>query len=182
MHVTLDQSANLTSSTEGHKMDDDSNHPELLSLTTKIVASHAGSNKLAVSELPALIARVFEALRTVGTVAVEKPVEALMPAVPIRKSVTPEFIVCLEDGKKLKMLKRHLRTRYHMSPEEYRKRWGLPRDYPMVAPAYAAQRSSVAKRIGLGRKAVAPVPQPPEPPPAPTEPPRRAVGRKKAAA
>ncbi len=135
-------------------MDDDNNHPELLSLTTKIVASHAGSNKLATSELPALIGSVFEALRTAGAVAVEKPVEALVPAVPIRKSVTPEFIVCLEDGKRLKMLKRHLATRFNLTPDEYRKRWGLPKDYPMVAPAYAAQRSELAKSIGLGRRPV----------------------------
>src|SRR4051794_9681328 len=132
-------------------MDDDS-HPELLSLTTKIVASHAGGHKVAASELPALIGSVFEALRAVGTAEVEKPVEALVPAVPIRKSVTPEFLVCLEDGKKLKMLKRHLKTRYNMTPNEYRKRWGLADDYPMVAPAYAEQRSSLAKKIGLGTK------------------------------
>ena len=97
-------------------MNNGSNHPELLSLTTKIVAAHAGGHKLATSELPALIGSVFEALRTVGTVAVAKPVEAPVPAVPIRKSVTPEFIVCLEDGKKLKMLKRHLATRFNMTP------------------------------------------------------------------
>ena len=161
-------------------MDDDSNHPELLSLTTKIVAAHAGSHKLATSELPALIASVFEALRTAGTVEVEQPVEALVPAVPIRKSVTPEFIVCLEDGKKLKMLKRHLTTRYNMTPNEYRKRWGLPDDYPMVAPAYAAQRSELAKSIGLGRRPVDAEPEPePEPEPAAQKPARRvAVGRK----
>ena len=91
-------------------MDDDNLHTELLSLTTKIVAAHAGSNKLGASDLPALIGSVFDALRTVGTVEVEQPVAALVPAVPVRKSVTPEFIVCLEDGKKLKMLKRHLAT------------------------------------------------------------------------
>ena len=116
------------------------------------MAAHAGSNNLAASDLSALIGSVFDALRTVGTVAVETPVEALVPAVPVRKSVTPEFIVCLEDGKKLKMLKRHLATRYNLTPAAYRQRWGLPNDYPMVAPAYAAQRSAVAKSIGLGRK------------------------------
>jgi predicted transcriptional regulator len=142
-------------------MDDDSNHQEVLNLTTKIVASHAGSHKLA---LLALIGSVFQALRTAGAVAVEKPVEALVPAVPIRKSVTPEFIVCLDDGKKLKMLKRHLKTRYNMTPNEYRKRWGLPDDYPMVAPAYAAQRSAIATSFGLGRR---PADTDPEPEPAP---------------
>ena len=143
-------------------MDDDCLHAELLSLTTKIVAAHAGSNKLGVSDLPALIGSVFDALRTVGTVEVEQPVAALVPAVPVKKSVTPEFIVCLEDGKKLKMLKRHLKTRYDLTPDDYRKRWGLPNDYPMVAPAYAAQRSELAKSIGLGRKPVdaAPAPEP----------------------
>ena len=135
-------------------MDEDNSHPELLSLTTEIVAAYAGSHTLATSELPALIGSVFEALRTAGTVEAEKPAEALVPAVPIRKSVTPEFIVCLEDGKKLKMLKRHLATRYNLTPDEYRQRWGLPNDYPMVAPAYAAQRSELAKSIGLGRKPV----------------------------
>ena len=97
---------------------------------------------------------MFQALRAAGTVAVEKPVEALVPAVPIRKSVTPEFLVCLEDGKRLKMLKRYLATRFNLTPDEYRKRWGLPDDYPMVAPAYAAQRSELAKSIGLGRRPV----------------------------
>ena len=161
-------------------MDDDSNHPELLSLTAKIVASHAGSNKLATSELPALIGSVFEALRTAGAVEVEQPVEALVPAVPIRKSVTPEFLVCLEDGKRLKMLKRHLATRFNLTPAEYRQRWGLPNDYPMVAPAYAAQRSELAKSIGLGRRPVDAEPEPePEPEPAAQKPARRvAVGRK----
>ena len=145
-------------------MDDGNLHAELLSLTTKIVAAHAGSNNLGASDLPALIGSVFEALRAVGTVAAEKPVEALVPAVPVRKSVTSEFIVCLEDGKKLKMLKRYLATRYNLTPAAYRQRWGLPKDYPMVAPAYAAQRSALAKSIGLGRKradaATGPAPEP----------------------
>jgi predicted transcriptional regulator len=159
-------------------MDDDSNHPELLSLTAKIVASHAGSNKLATSDLPGLIGSVFEALRTVGTVTAAQPVEALVPAVPIRKSVTPEFLVCLEDGKRLKTLKRHLATRFNLTPAEYRQRWGLPKDYPMVAPAYAAQRSAIATSFGLGRKPADAAPEP-EPEPAAQKPARRvAVGRK----
>src|SRR5215213_7580278 len=162
-------------------MDDGSNDPELLSLTTKIVASHAGSHKVAASELPALIGSVFEALRGVGTVMAEQPVAALVPAVPIRKSVTPEFLVCLEDGKQLKTLKRHLAVRYDMTPAAYRQRWGLPDDYPMVAPAYAAQRSELAKSIGLGRKPADAAPEP-EPEPelvvAPKPARRVAVGRK----
>jgi predicted transcriptional regulator len=159
-------------------MDDGDNHPELLSLTTKIVAAHAGSNKLAVSELAALIGSVFQALRTADTVAVEQPVEALVPAVPIKKSVRPEFIVCLEDGKQLKMLKRHLATRFNLTPAAYRQRWGLAKDYPMVAPAYAAQRSELAKSNGLGRRRADPTPAP-EPEPVASKAARRvAVGRK----
>src|SRR6476619_157467 len=107
-------------------MDDSNNHPELLSLTTKIVAAHAGGNTVATSDLPALIGSVFAALRTVGTTEASKPAETLVPAVPIKKSVMPEFIVCLEDGKQVKMLKRHLARSYNMTPVEYRQRWGLP--------------------------------------------------------
>jgi predicted transcriptional regulator len=162
-------------------MDHEGKQPELLNLTAEIVAAFASNNTVAMGDLPGVISSVFTALRGAGQAEATKAEAAPAPAVPIRKSVTSDFLICLEDGKKLKMLKRHLKTRYHMSPEAYRKRWGLPQDYPMVAPAYAAQRSSVAKRIGLGRKAAAPVPPPPEPPPAPTEPRRRAAGRKKAA-
>ena len=108
----------------------------------------------------------------------EQPAEALVPAVPIRKSVRPEFIVCLEDGKQLKMLKRHLKTRYDLTPDDYRKRWGLPNDYPMVAPAYAAQRAELARSIGLGRRPVEAA-SAPEPEPAAQKPARRvAVVRK----
>jgi predicted transcriptional regulator len=163
-------------------MDPEGKKQELLSLTTDIVAAFAGNHTVAMGDLPGLISSVFAALRTAGQGEAAKAEAAPIPAVPIRKSVTAEFLICLEDGKKLKMLKRHLQTRYNLSPEAYRQRWGLPRDYPMVAPAYAAQRSSVAKRLGLGRRKPAPVPQPPEPPPAPTEPRRRAASRKKAAA
>ena len=163
-------------------MDDGSEHQALLSLTAEIAASFAGNNAVATSDLPALISSVFRALRAAGTIEVEKTTPAPTPAVAIRKSVTPEFIVCLEDGKRLTMLKRHLATRYDMTPAEYRQRWGLPKDYPMVAPAYAAQRSALAKRIGLGRKPAeaAPEPEPePEPMPATKKPTRRvAVGGK----
>src|SRR5690349_10301803 len=163
-------------------MDEASAAPELLSLTTTIVAAYAGSHTLATGELPELIKSVYAALRSAGAVEVEKPVEALVPAVPVKKSVLPEFIVCLEDGRKLKTLKRHLARSYNMTPAAYRQRWGLPADYPMVAPAYAAQRSAMAKNIGLGRKPVeaASAPEPePEPAPAAAQPARRvAVGRK----
>ena len=161
-------------------MDEAGEQQGLLNLTTEIVAAFASHNTVATSDLPGLIKTVYETLRAAGTVEAEKPVEALVPAVPIKKSVTSEFIVCLEDGKKLKMLKRHLATRYNMTPAAYRQRWGLPNDYPMVAPAYAAQRSDLAKSIGLGRKPVETAPEPePEPAPVAKQPKRRvAVGRK----
>ena len=162
-------------------MDHEHNHQELLSLTTEIVSAFTGHNTVATSELPGLISSVFQALRQADHAEDEKPAEAPVPAVPIRKSVTPEFIVCLEDGKKLKMLKRHLQTRYAMTPEAYRQRWGLPHDYPMVAPNYAAQRSALAKQIGLGRKPATAAPPAPEPVPEAKAPRRRAAGRRKAA-
>jgi predicted transcriptional regulator len=121
---------------------------DLLALTADIVASHVANNTVAVSDLPQLIQHVYGALSGVG--GPTPPKEGLTPAVPIRRSVTPDFIVCLEDGKKLKMLKRHLKTRYNLTPDEYRERWGLRADYPMVAPNYALQRSELAKKNGLG--------------------------------
>ena len=126
------------------------NRSELLELNSEIVAAHVSNNTLSVNDLPQLIRDVFATLETVGTG--NKTLDPLTPVVPIRKSVTPEFLVCLEDGKKLKMLKRHLKTSYNMTPEEYRQKWNLPRDYPMVAPNYAKQRSDLAKEIGLGKK------------------------------
>jgi MucR family transcriptional regulator, transcriptional regulator of exopolysaccharide biosynthesis len=144
-------------------MDEDSKPQELLSLTTEIVASFAGNNTLAVSDLPGLISSVFHALRATGQVEAGKTAEAPVPAVPIKKSIGTDFLICLEDGKKLKMLKRHLAGRYNMTPDDYRRRWGLAKDYPMVAPAYSAQRSALAREIGLGRK---PAAKPPAPEPA----------------
>ena len=132
-------------------MADQPRSSELMVLTTDIVASHVSNNTVAITDLPSLIQQVYAALSGLGNApaaAATRP----HPAVPVKKSVMPEYIVCLEDGKKLKMLKRHLKTRYNMSPEEYRERWGLPSDYPMVAPAYAQQRSDLAKKIGLGTK------------------------------
>src|SRR5271166_4462995 len=129
---------------------------ELLALTADIVASHVANNRIDGNELPQLIRQVFATLSSIGegSAAPERP----QPSVPIKKSITPEFIICLEDGKKLKMLKRHLKTSYNMTPEEYRERWGLPADYPMVAPNYARHRSSLAKKIGLGTKPRVPAP------------------------
>ena len=125
---------------------------ELLALTTNIVASHVSNNLVAVGELPQLIQQVYSALATVGNASAAAPAPRPQPVVPVKKSITPDYIICLEDGKKLKMLKRHLKTRYNITPGEYRERWGLPSDYPMVAPNYAAQRSELAKKIGLGTK------------------------------
>ncbi len=130
-------------------MPQDEQSPELLELTTRIVAAHAANNPIAVTDVPGLIATVHQALATLGP---EEPAPKPERAVPIKQSVKPEYIVCLEDGKKQKMLKRHLRAAHDMTPDDYRKRWGLPRDYPMVAPNYAKQRSELAKKIGLGRK------------------------------
>ena len=160
-------------------MSDKREPQEHLALTTEIVASFVGNNAVAMSDLPALIASVFQALRTTGQAEPETTAATPRPAVPIKKSVQHDFIVCLEDGKKLKMLKRHLATRYNMTPEDYRRRWGLPKDYPMVAPAYAAQRSQLAKQIGLGRKPAAPAA--PEPAAAKAATPRRVAGRRKSA-
>lgn len=123
----------------------------LLMLTAEIVAAHVGNNPVAMGDLPKLIETVHETLAGLDKPAeVEEPKPE--PAVPIKKSITPDYLVCLEDGKKLKMLKRHLKTAYDMSPEEYREKWGLPSDYPMVAPNYAKQRSELARSIGLGTR------------------------------
>lgn len=124
---------------------------ELLRLTSEVAAAYVGNNVLATAQLPEVIRTIHTSLAALQGVKVSG--EPPIPAVPIKKSVTPDYIVCLEDGRKLKMLKRHLRTTYGMTPEEYRKKWGLAPDYPMVAPNYAAQRSAFAKKIGLGRTA-----------------------------
>ena len=123
----------------------------LITLTSDIVAAHVSNNSVSVSDLSALITNVYGALASLGQQApvVETPPE---PAVSIRTSVKPDYIVCLEDGKKLKMLKRHLMTHYNLTPDQYRTRWNLPADYPMVAPNYAEKRRELAKKIGLGRK------------------------------
>jgi len=123
----------------------------LITLTSDIVAAHVSNNDVAVDDVPGLITNVFGALSGLGEKA-EPAEERPEPAVSVRASVKPDYIVCLEDGKKLKMLKRYLRTNYDMTPEEYRARWNLPSDYPMVAPNYAEKRRDLAKKIGLGRK------------------------------
>jgi predicted transcriptional regulator len=121
----------------------------LIAYTADIVAAHVSNNSVSLADLPSLIQNVHGALTTLGGANAE-PQAKQEPAVPVRASVKPDFIVCLEDGKKLKMLKRHLMTHYQMTPEQYRAKWGLPADYPMVAPNYAEQRRTLAKAIGLG--------------------------------
>ena len=123
----------------------------MLRLTADVVASYVSHNNLPVADLPSLIEKVYVSLENVG-LAERENAEKPKPVVAIKQSVTPDYIICLEDGKKLKMLKRHLKTAYNMTPEEYRERWGLPADYPMVAPNYARQRSKLAKDIGLGTR------------------------------
>ena len=128
-----------------------SDNTVFLTLTSQIVSAYASRNSVQAADLPGLISSVNGALKaTIAPPPVEEAAEAQRPAVPVRKSVGEDFIICLEDGKKLKMLKRHLRTTYGMTPDEYRAKWNLPRDYPMVAPAYAAARSQLAKSLGLG--------------------------------
>lgn len=122
----------------------------LVTLTADIVAAHVSNNSVAISDLSVLINNVHTALTGLGTVVVEE--EKLVPAVSVRASVKPDHIICLEDGKKLKMLRRHLMTHYNMTPEDYRAKWNLPADYPMVAPNYAEKRRALAKEIGLGTK------------------------------
>ena len=125
---------------------------ELLTMTAEVVSAYASNNLLAPTQLSEVINTVFTTFAGLEKTGSGDKIESLKPAVAVRKSVTPDYIVCLEDGKKLKMLKRHLRSTYNMTPDEYRAKWGLPPDYPMVAPNYAEQRSAFAKKIGLGRK------------------------------
>lgn len=132
-------------------MDEQINRDDLLAYTTDIVSSYVANNSVAVDDISNVIGQVYKTLINLGSdvnLAGERP----QPAVPIKRSITPDYVICLEDGKKLKMLKRHLKTAYNMTPEEYRERWGLPADYPMVAPSYAEKRSKLAKDIGLGTK------------------------------
>ena len=133
-------------------MENSSEASDLLALTTEIVAAHVSNNTVSVADLPQLINQVYNSLANIGAIP-SVPAVRPQPAVNVKKSVQPDYIICLEDGKKLKMLKRHLKTAYNMSPEAYRERWGLPSDYPMVAPNYATQRSRLAKEIGLGTRA-----------------------------
>ena len=137
----------MVEGTETAKTADD----ELLRMTADVVAAYVSNNSLPTTQLAEVISAVYSSLRSLDSQQPEVKAEPLKPAVPVRKSITPDYLVCLEDGKKLKMLKRHLRSTYNMTPDEYRAKWGLAPDYPMVAPNYAEQRSAFAKKIGLGR-------------------------------
>ena len=133
-------------------MADDSSEHSLLELTAQIVAAYIGNNSVPSAEIPNLIGQVHTALKRVVGASTATPAEVPRPAVPVRRSIASDYIVCLEDGKKFKSLRRHLRTQYDMTPEQYREKWGLPPDYPMVAPNYAAARSQLAKQMGLGQQ------------------------------
>jgi len=124
---------------------------EMLRMAVDIVSAYVGNNSVPTTQVPEVINAIYSSLNALGD-ADNGPAETLRPAVPVRRSITPDYLICLEDGKQLKMLKRHLRAVYGLSPEEYRAKWGLPPDYPIVAPNYAKQRSNFAKQIGLGRK------------------------------
>ncbi|MCW5691883.1 MAG: MucR family transcriptional regulator [Pseudolabrys sp.] len=133
-------------------MSDTSASTSFIELTASIVSAYVSNNSVAAADIPALINQVHSALSNVSGKGGETPSEPLKPAVAVKKSITPEYIVCLEDGKKFKSLKRHLRTQYNMTPEQYREKWNLGPDYPMVAPNYAAARSQLAKDMGLGQQ------------------------------
>ena len=133
-------------------MADSSGEASYLQLTANIVAAYVSKNTVPSAEIPSLISQVYSALMRVSGGQAAASAEPLKPAVPVKRSITAEYIVCLEDGKKFKSLKRHLRTQYDMTPEKYREKWGLPPDYPMVAPNYAAARSQLAKKMGLGQQ------------------------------
>ncbi len=133
-------------------MAENSTTGHLIELTADIVSAYLSNNTVAAGEIPALIHQVHAALTRVGAGHGSAAAEPLRPAIAVKRSVMPDYIVCLEDGKKFKSLKRHLRTQYRMTPEQYREKWGLPADYPMVAPNYAAARSQLAKQMGLGQQ------------------------------
>jgi predicted transcriptional regulator len=133
-------------------MEPKSSSSELVELTVDIVSAYVSNNAVVAADLPSLIDQTFSALREAAAKASQPTKDVFDPAVPIKKSVTPDYIICLEDGKRFKSLKRHIRTHYDLTPDEYREKWGLSYDYPMVAPNYAAARSALAKKIGLGRK------------------------------
>lgn len=149
--TALEGKTKMSSSSDGHSAKPD----DLIKFATDIVAAYVSNNPTPISEIPGMIKSIHATLGSLSGASGQDMPTTQKPAVTVKKSVTPGYIVCLEDGKKLKMLKRYLRSRYGLTPEEYRAKWGLPADYPMVAPDYAAQRSEFAKKIGLGRTAPA---------------------------
>jgi len=136
-------------------MSESNNSPNIFELVADIVSAYVSNNSVPTAELPSLVGTVHQALTKTMVGHVDEPKGELIPAVAVKKSVKPDYIICLEDGKKFKSLKRHLGTTYNMSPEQYREKWGLPADYPMVAPNYAKRRSELAKGMGLGQKRAA---------------------------
>ncbi|ACG79125.1 transcriptional regulator [Phenylobacterium zucineum HLK1] len=146
--LRFNSAASLARTARNGRMDEKT---EVIEMTADIVSAYVGNNTVAAADLPGLIQSVHRALAGVSSGAEAVEAQPKEPAVPIRRSITPDYLVCLEDGRKFKSLKRHLRTKYNMSPEEYRAKWGLPKDYPMVAPNYAKARSDLAKQMGLGQ-------------------------------
>lgn len=133
-------------------MEERARNMELVELASDIVSAYVSNNTVVATDVPVLIDQTFDALCKASVKVTQPAKEELKPSVPVKKSITPDYIICLEDGKKFKSLKRHLRTHYDLTPEEYREKWGLPQDYPMVAPNYAAARSALAKKMGLGQR------------------------------
>lgn len=150
--VLEDQNFKYNNMDKPHMEPDTLENNHFIELTADVVASYVANNPVSTSELPSLIGEVYSAMKSAGRSEIETSSAKLKPAVPVKKSLTDDYIICLEDGKQFKSLKRHLRSHYDMSPEEYREKWGLPYDYPMVAPNYAKARSKLARDMGLGRK------------------------------
>nr|CAM74683.1 Transcriptional regulatory protein [Magnetospirillum gryphiswaldense MSR-1] len=150
--INLREITGCRTKTMTDNISDKISHDDILRMAVDVVSAYVSNNPLPAGQIPEIINTVYNSLAALDGAPVETKSEAPKPAISVKKSVHPDYIVCLEDGKKLKMLKRHLRTTYSMTPDEYRAKWGLPPDYPMVAPNYAAQRSDFAKKIGLGRK------------------------------
>ena len=152
MTMPVDEPTRAVNQSEGNGQMEDESHAVLVELTARIVSAYVSNNNVQANELPQLISETHTALAQASGDATPIKREELKPKVPVKRSVMPDYIICLEDGKKFKSLKRHLRTHYNLTPEEYRAKWGLPHDYPMVAPNYAKARSDLAKKMGLGTK------------------------------
>jgi predicted transcriptional regulator len=152
MHQSIDQGRPGRRPSQQEVVSNPMNQANNIELAADIVSAYVSNNSVPAGELPGLISEVYSALLRVGAGSAQAPAEPPKPAIPVKRSVTNDYIICLEDGKKFKSLKRHLRTQYGLSPEDYREKWGLPADYPMVAPNYAKARSNLAKQMGLGQQ------------------------------